>query len=136
MTPENFHSAPEGHRDSQSRADTKVLQALHEKLDRLMAKAKPTKREMTLQQFRDLYPRLESYLASGKLLKDVLVAFNELTQAKVCARKFNDMLDHERARRDAAGNPICCTACGQPLKAPQKVQAAVTTPADATTHSE
>ena len=37
--------------------------------------------------------------ASGKLLKDILAAFNELAQAKVCARTFNDMLEQERARR-------------------------------------
>lgn len=98
-------------------AEDKAMLALQDKLDRLLAKAKPTKREATLQLFRDLYPRLESHLTSGKLLKDVLAAFNELTQAKVCARTFNDMLDQERSRRDAASNPVCCIACGQPLNA-------------------
>ncbi|MEC3887141.1 hypothetical protein [Xanthomonas campestris] len=102
---------------SATAVEDKAMLALQEKLDRLLAKAKPAKRELTQQYFRDLYPRLEVHLASGKLLKDVLAAFNELTQAKVCARTFNEMLDQERARRDDAGNPVCCAACGQPLKA-------------------
>ncbi|MEG2805490.1 hypothetical protein [Stenotrophomonas sp.] len=97
--------------------EDKATLALQDKLDRILAKAKPTKRELMQQHFRDLYPRIESHLASGKLLKDVLAAFNELTQAKVCARTFNDMVDQERSRRDAASNPVCCIACGQPLNA-------------------
>ena len=99
--------------------EDKATLALQDKLDRLLAKAKPTKRELTQQYFRDLYPKLEAYLASGKLLKDILAAFNELVQAKVCARKFNEMLEQERARRDAAGEPICCVACGQRLSSAQ-----------------
>lgn len=93
----------------------KATLALQDKLDRLLAKTKPTKREATQQHFRDLYPKLEAHLASGKTLKDILAAFNELVQAKVCARTFNDMLDQERARRDKDGHPICCLACGKPL---------------------
>ena len=96
--------------------EDKATLALQDKLDRLLAKAKPSKRELTQQYFRDLYPKLEAHLASGKLLKDILAAFNELVQAKVCARTFNEMLEQERARRDEAGNPICCVACGQPVK--------------------
>lgn len=100
--------------------EDKAMLALQDKLDRLLAKAKPSKRELTQQYFRDLYPKLEAHLASGKLLKDILAAFNELVQAKVCARTFNDMLEQERARRDEAGNPICCVACGQPVKPAQQ----------------
>lgn len=96
--------------------EDKTTLALQEKLDRLLAKAKPTKRELTLQQFRDLYPRLEVHLAAGKLLKDVLAAFNELVQAKVCTRTFKEMLDQERARHHEGGSPVCCNACGQPLR--------------------
>lgn len=102
--------------------EDKAMLALQDKLDRLLAKTKPTKRDLTLQYFRDLYPKLEVHLASGKLLKDVVAAFNELAQAKVCARTFNDMLDQERARRDDAGNPVCCVACGVPLKLVQEDQ--------------
>lgn len=104
--------------------DDKVTLALQDKLDRLLAKAKPTKRELTQQYFRDLYPKLETYLASGRLLKDVLAAFNELVQAKVCARTFNEMLEQERARRDAAGNPVCCVTCGNRLNPAQQNEAA------------
>jgi hypothetical protein len=100
--------------------EDKAMLALQDKLDRLLAKAKPSKRELTQQYFRDLYPKLEAHLASGKLLKDILAAFNELVQAKVCARTFNEMLEQERARRDEAGNPICCVACGQPAKSAQQ----------------
>ncbi|HKR77114.1 MAG TPA: hypothetical protein VJR95_10630 [Rhodanobacter sp.] len=100
--------------------EDKATLALQDKLDRLLAKAKPSKRELTQQYFRDLYPKLEAHLASGKLLKDVLAAFNELVQAKVCARTFNEMLEQERARRDQAGNPICCAACGRPMKSAQR----------------
>ncbi len=103
--------------------EDKAALALQDKLDRLLAKAKPTKRELTQQYFRDLYPKLEALLASGKLLKDLLAAFNELVQAKVCARTFNEMLEQERARRDAAGNPICCVACGQRLKSARQSDA-------------
>jgi hypothetical protein len=103
--------------------EDKAMLALQDKLDRLLAKAKPSKRELTQQYFRDLYPKLEAHLASGKLLKDVLGAFNELVQAKVCARTFNEMLEQERARRDEAGNPIGCVACGQPLKSAQQTKA-------------
>lgn len=123
MTPNN--SLPvESRRVQETHVEKAGLQALHDKLDRLLAKAKPTKRELTLQHFRDLYPRLESHLASGKLLKDVLAAFNEATQAKVCARTFKDMLDQERARRDDAGNSVCCVACGRPLAAAQPTRVA------------
>lgn len=94
--------------------------ALQDKLDRLLAKAKPTKRELTQQYFRDLYPKLEAHRASGKPLKDILAAFNELVQAKVCARTFNEMLEQERARRDDAGNPVCCVACGHRLQLSQQ----------------
>lgn len=93
----------------------KATLVLQDKLDRLLAKAKPTKRELTQQYFRDLYPKIEAHLASGKLLKDVLAAFNELVQAKVCARTFKEMLEQERSRRDEVGNPTCCLTCGQPL---------------------
>lgn len=99
--------------------EDKATLALQDKLDRLLAKAKPTKRELTQQYFRDLYPKLEAHLANGKLLKDILAAFNELVQAKVCARTFNEMLEQERARRDSAGNSVCCVACGRPLQAAQ-----------------
>lgn len=93
----------------------KLALALQDKLDRLLAKNKPSKRERTQNQFRDLYPRLESHLAQRKPLKDVLAAFNELTQSKVCVRTFNEMLDQERSRRNQHGDLIACTACGQPL---------------------
>ena len=104
--------------------EDKATLALQDKLDRLLAKAKPTKRELTQQCFRDLYPKLEAHLASGKLLKDILAAFNELVQAKVCARTFNEMLEKERARRDAAGKPVCCVACGHRLNSAQQNDAA------------
>ena len=119
MTPSNSLPA-ESRRVQETHVEKAGVQALHDKLDRLLAKAKPAKRELTLQLFRGLYPRLESHLASGKLLKDVLAAFNELTQAKVCARTFNEMLGQERACRDEAGNPVCCVACGQPVKTAQQ----------------
>ena len=104
--------------------EDKAMLALQDKLDRLLAKAKPSKRELTQQYFRDLYPKLEAHLASGKLLKDILAAFNELVQAKVCARTFNEMLEQERARRDAVGNPLCCVTCGHRLISAQPDDAA------------
>ncbi len=90
---------------------------LQEKLDRLLAKAKPNKREQVLMYFRDLYPKLEEHIALGKPLKDVLAAFNSLTQSNVCLRTFNEMLAKERNHRGEAGGPACCHTCGQPLKA-------------------
>lgn len=87
--------------------------ALQERLERLMAKSKPSKRELIQQCFRDLYPKLEVYLSQGKSHRDLLAAFNELAQAKVCSRTFNDMLKAERDRRDAEGNPASCVSCGQ-----------------------
>lgn len=95
--------------------DGKAAFALHEKLDRAMAKSKPSKREEAVKSFRSLYPRLEMYLGLGKPMKEVLAAFNEVTHNKVCARTFRDLLDQERSRRDRDGNPICCLACHQPL---------------------
>ena len=96
--------------------EEKAMLALQVKLDRMVAKGKPTKRDEALKSFRYLYPRLESYFASGKPMKEVLTAFNEVTQSKMCARTFKDLLDQERARRDQHGNPICCDCCGHPLK--------------------
>ena len=104
-----------GRRDQPAHPEAKGVIALHEKLDRFLSKAKPTKRELTLQHFRDLYPRIEAHLDRGKLLRDVISAFNEVSQSKVCARKFNEMLSQERARREQNGDPICCRACGRPL---------------------
>ena len=115
MEPNTNHSAPEGRRDRQTRAESPSTQALFEKLDRLLAKNKPSKRDQIRHAFRDLYPRLEAHVAKGKQLKDVLAAFNELTQAKVCTRTFNEMFDEERAARDEQGNPVCCDACGHRL---------------------
>ena len=80
-----------------------------------MAKNKPSKREQVRQVFRDVYPKLETYLARGSALKDVLAAFNEATQAKVCARTFNDMFEEERALRDRDGDPVRCKLCGHAL---------------------
>ena len=96
MTLDNTNPAAEGRRDGQTRTENSASRALSDKLDRLLAKAKPSKRELIQQRFRDLYPRLEVHLSKGVPLKDVLAAFNELTHAKVCARTFNDMLEQER----------------------------------------
>ena len=125
MELDTHHLAPEGRRDRQTRAETANTQALFDKLDRLIAKNKPSKRDQIRHVFRDLYPRLEAHVAMGKPLKDVLAAFNELTQAKVCTRTFNEMFDEERARRDQQGNPVCCDACGHPLQRPATDQASV-----------
>ena len=40
-----------------SAVEDKAILVLQDRLDRLLAKAKPTKREITLQHFRDLYPK-------------------------------------------------------------------------------
>ena len=125
MTLDNTNPAAEGRRDGQTRTENSASRALSDKLDRLLAKAKPSKRELIQQYFRNLYPRLEAHLSKGVPLKDVLAAFNELAQAKVCARTFNDMLAQERADRDRGGNPIRCLACGNPL-APIDVQREIT----------
>ena len=114
--------------------DDKSISALHDRLDRLLAKAKPTKRELIHKCFRDLYPKLEAHLTSGRLLNDVLAAFNEVAQTKVCARKFNEMFDEERARRDSFGNPVRCLACGQRLD--QKEKDNVVVPQASTSSSE
>ena len=115
MNLETTHSMPAGRREKQTHADSKGLQALHEKMDRLMAKNKPSKREQVRQVFRDLYPKLETYVAQGNALKDVLATFNEVTQAKVCARTFNDMFEEERALRDRNDDPVRCNFCGHAL---------------------
>lgn len=97
-------------------AQEKYAHALNEKFDRLLARAKPTKREVTLHAFRHLFPRLEAHLSDGRLLKDVLAAFNELSKVKVCARTFNEMLEEERTRRVKEGDVACCRECGHPLR--------------------
>lgn len=112
MTTDTNHSAPNGRRDQNTHPENQAALALQEKLDRLLAQAKPSKRDVIQQQFRDVYPTLETHLAN-KPLKEVLSAFNTLIKAKVCIRTFNEMLFKERARRDEDGNPICCDACGQ-----------------------
>lgn len=115
MNRNNNLPVAEGRRVHLTPVDRAGVQALQDKLDRLLAKARPTKRELIQQHFRDLYPKLEAHLSSGKLLKDIVAAFNELAQAKVCARTFNEMLEQERSRRDADGNPVCCVSCGHRL---------------------
>jgi len=97
-------------------ATDKVTLDLQDKLDRILAKAKPSKREQIQKAFLDLYPKLEEHIALGKPLKEVLAAFNALIQSNVCVRKFNEMLASERNRRNKDGNPACCHACGQVLK--------------------
>jgi hypothetical protein len=96
--------------------DSKVTLSLQEKLDRLLAKATPSKRDLIQQMFLSLYPRLEAYLVQGKPLKEVLSAFNKLAESNVCQRTFREMLDRERDRRDQDGNPVCCQSCNQPLQ--------------------
>ena len=115
MTQDNKNPAASSRREELKRVESTSNQALLDKLDRLLAKAKPSKRELTQQYFRNLYPKLEAYLSKGTPLKDVLAAFNELAQAKVCARTFNDMFEQERARRDHDNNAVCCSACGSRL---------------------
>ena len=114
MTLDHKHPAAESRRDGQTRFETNT-QALHNKFDRLLAKAKPTKRELIQQCFRDLYPKLEVSLSKGTPLKDLINAFNELAGAKVCARTFNEMLLQERGRRDQEGNSVFCENCGNRL---------------------
>jgi len=99
-------------------ASDKATLDLQDKLERLLAKAKPSKREQIQKAFRDLYPKLEQHIALGKPLKDVLAAFNSLTQSNVCLRTFNEMLAKERNHRSELGYPACCHACGQVLKSP------------------
>ena len=115
MNLETNHSTPAGRREKQTHVASKGLQSLHEKMDRLMAKNKPSKREQDRQVFRDMYPKLEFYLAQERPLKDVLAAFNELAKSKVCARTFNDMFEEERALRDRNGDPVRCNLCGHAL---------------------
>lgn len=95
--------------------EDKATLALQDKLDRSLAKTKPSKRELTLQYFSDLYPRLEAHLALGKSLKDVLVAFNDVTHLKVCARTFNEMLKQQRSNNTNGGDAPGCRTCGKPL---------------------
>ena len=97
-------------------ANEKTALDLQDKLDRLLAKAKPGKREQVQRSFRNLYQRFEEHLALGKPLKEVVAAFNVLTQSNVCLRTFNDMLTKERERRTRDDDPVCCQACRQPLK--------------------
>ena len=115
MTLDHKHRPAESRRDGQTRAESTNTQALGVKLDHLLAKTKPTKRELVQQRFFDLYPKLETHLSKGTPLKDVLAAFNELAHAKVCTRTFNDMLSQERGRRDQDGNPVFCESCGNRL---------------------
>ncbi len=95
-----------------------------EKLDRFLSKAKPSRRDLVLTQFRELYPRLEEHLKSGRAMKDLLSAFNDVAQAKVCSRTFKEMLASERDRRLKAGDLVHCSACGQPIGQSQQAQAA------------
>ena len=98
-------------------ATDKATLNLDDKLDRLLAKAKPSKREQVMKTFRDLFPKLEEHISQGRPLKDVLAAFNSLALSNVCMRTFNDMLAKERNHRGEVGDRACCHACGQPLKA-------------------
>ncbi len=86
-----------------------------EKLDRLLAKTTPSKRDLTQQMFLSLYPKLEEYLTQGRLLKEVLAAFNKLAEANICQRTFRDMLDKERKRHAEIGDVPCCPNCSRPL---------------------
>lgn len=94
----------------------KATRDLQDKLDRLLARAKPSRRDQIQKNFRGLYLKLEEYLAQGKSLKDVLSAFNALNQSNVCLRTFNDLLDKERERRGKDGASVCCHACGRPFE--------------------
>lgn len=110
----------------------KAAFALHEKFDRAMAKAKPTKREEALKSFRNLYPRLEMYLAEGKPMKEVLAAFNEVTNGKVCARTFKELLKQQRANQASSGSHIASCTCGQPHSATETQRAPIAVEAEET----
>ena len=128
MTDEDKNPAAQSRREGPTRAENSATQTLLDKLERSLAKVKPSRRELTLQYFRDLYPRLEAYLAHGKPLKDVLTAFNDATQLKVCARTFNEMLKQQRIGSTSGGETICCQTCGKAL-APLTLQGGVTSAA-------
>jgi|APLak6261704052_1056271.scaffolds.fasta_scaffold00793_3 hypothetical protein len=98
-------------------APDKAMLALEEKLERLLAKAKPSKRELTQKTFRGLFPKLQAYIDTGMPLKDVRTAFNSLVESNVCARTFNEWLSKEREFRQSS-DANCCYACGQPLNFP------------------
>ena len=115
MNDHNQSPAADNRREEQTRTENGPARVLCDKLDRLLAKAKPSKRELIQQCFRDLYPRLEAHLTNGVPMKEVLAAFNQLAHAKVCARTFNDMLRQERACRDQNGEAIRCSTCDRPL---------------------
>jgi len=102
--------------ESHISATDKATLDLQEKLDRLLAKAKLSKREQVQKNFRGLFPKLEEHIWQGKPLKEVLAAFNTLTQSNACLRTFNDMLAKERERRSKADDPVRCHACGKPLE--------------------
>lgn len=88
---------------------------LQDKLVRLLAKAKPSKREQIQGLVRDLYPTLEEHRFRGKSHKDLLAAFNAISESNTCLRTFKELLEQERGRRDECGLSVCCAACGQHL---------------------
>ncbi|MHB1056938.1 MAG: hypothetical protein ACYC0F_03515 [Rhodanobacter sp.] len=97
-------------------ATEKAALDLQEKLNRLLAKTKPSKREQVMKNFRNLFPRLQEHICQGKPVKEVLAAFNALNQSNFCLRTFNDLLNKERERRRKDGASVRCHACGQPLE--------------------
>lgn len=119
---------------SQSSDADKTTRDLQGKLDRLLARTKPSKREQIQKNFRHLFPKLEEHLALGKPLKGVLAAFNALNQSNVCLRTFNDLLNRERERRGKDGASVRCHACGQPFEITEPIDSTFTESHTSNTH--
>ena len=103
-----------GPTDVPSNGDKRGI-ALLDKFDRALLKRVSTKREQTEAAFKELFPRLFLHRQHGRTMKEMLVAFNTVTQGNVCNKTFKSMFDNEARRHDQTGLRIHCPLCDQPM---------------------
>lgn len=89
--------------------------SLLDKFDRAMSKRVSNKREQIETAFKELFPRLLAYQRDGRTMKELLAAFNSVTQGKVCNKTFKTMFELEARRHDENGLLIHCISCDQPM---------------------
>ena len=89
--------------------------SLLDKFDRAMSKRVSNKREQTDAAFRELFPRLLAHQRNGRTMKELLAAFNTVTQGKVCNKTFKAMFGLEAQRHDVSGLLVHCISCDQPM---------------------
>ncbi|MBN6104908.1 hypothetical protein JR064_22345 [Xanthomonas sp. CFBP 8703] len=90
--------------------DDRLLK-LERKFDAAIAAKAPSVERI----FAQAYELIERGISSGLLQKEIIELVNSTCGLKLHAASFRDLLQKERAAREAGGRPATCPTCGHVL---------------------